>query len=618
MTTRRHTPAQHDTGTPERDDSHHVSPAVPRSNSDQAAHATRVRAHRAGGANGASINLQRLATNTTTANGADVHEHAARGVGGAGGALPHADAIQKSFGKHDVSTVTAHIGGPAARAADAIGAEAYALGKDVAFRAPPDLHTAAHEAAHVVQQRAGVHLSGGVGAAGDIYEQHADRVADRVEAGQSSEALLDELGGAGSSASSAVQRDSKSDSRDGAPLDELVKHFDAAMSAAQNAVNLFDSSPHVGPGILVTGQMETAEHLAAADTLLAMGTIDTASGTPAAAAMRSAFIAASTLYERTAKAAGNAAAGELYEQLARMTDRDSGLLTARVEEEHKALDTMERPSASTLEDLLKAINLQWKVDVHAGLFEFQGAALEKRINAIDSGDWSSFVSAMTGGIIGASGAFATPGAGFAIGVAGALAGTSVPKPASKNESVSQIMDMLLDRVDATHQALNTAAASMAATLLNDPELTDAGKYRLLWKYLEDNFEPGVYAWMSSGPELISQTIREVARAGATDLLERWQQEVQPIGAEISSDDAVRPAYRATGRLGFILIPGWEDQGRPALLHETVATTFLGTRRTYRFIRWISDDLAEAASMQYYGTGDDRLTLTPKDVEDAPA
>jgi len=73
----------------------------------------------------------------------------------------------------------------------AMRARAYTVGARVAFNGAPDLHTAAHEAAHVVQQRAGVQLAGGVGRTGDVYERHADAVADRVVAGQSSEALLD-------------------------------------------------------------------------------------------------------------------------------------------------------------------------------------------------------------------------------------------------------------------------------------------------------------------------------------------------------------------------------------------------------------------------------------------
>ncbi|HEU5056071.1 MAG TPA: T6SS effector amidase Tae4 family protein, partial [Kofleriaceae bacterium] len=71
----------------------------------------------------------------------------------------------------------------------------------------PDLHTAAHEAAHVVQQRAGVHLSGGVGAAGDSHERHADAVADRVVRGESAVDLLDQVAPRGAAGQGdAVQR----------------------------------------------------------------------------------------------------------------------------------------------------------------------------------------------------------------------------------------------------------------------------------------------------------------------------------------------------------------------------------------------------------------------------
>jgi Calpain family cysteine protease/Domain of unknown function (DUF4157) len=135
---------------------------------------------------------------------AAVHDIAAKGTAGAGTALPYVDAIQRSFGRHDVGHIKAHVGGAAAEAAQGIGAEAYAAGDHVAFAGAPSLHTAAHEAAHVVQQRAGVHLKGGVGEAGDAYEQHADAVADRVVRGESAEDLLEAHAGGGGT--QAVQR----------------------------------------------------------------------------------------------------------------------------------------------------------------------------------------------------------------------------------------------------------------------------------------------------------------------------------------------------------------------------------------------------------------------------
>ena len=149
--------------------------------------------------------VQRKAATTTPASYADIHAAASRGVAGPTTAMPHGDAIQRSFGgAADVSSIKAHVGGAATEATGAMGASAYATGDHVAFASQPDLHTAAHEAAHVVQQQQGVQLYGGVGEAGDSYEQHADAVADRVVAGQSAADLLG--GGGGGGARSGVQR----------------------------------------------------------------------------------------------------------------------------------------------------------------------------------------------------------------------------------------------------------------------------------------------------------------------------------------------------------------------------------------------------------------------------
>jgi hypothetical protein len=119
-------------------------------------------------------------------------EVAARGVGGSGQPLPYLDRIRSAFGNHDVTNVRTHVDGDAAAAARELGASAYTIGDRVAFAGgTPDLHTAAHEAAHVIQQRHGVQLDGGVdGGANDPHEQHADAVADKVVRGESAASLL--------------------------------------------------------------------------------------------------------------------------------------------------------------------------------------------------------------------------------------------------------------------------------------------------------------------------------------------------------------------------------------------------------------------------------------------
>ncbi len=128
-----------------------------------------------------------------------VRSVAAQGISGGGSPLPFLDRISASFGRHDVSHVRAYTGERARRATQAMSARAYATGPSVVFGRKPDLRTAAHEAAHVIQQRGGVQLKGGVGAAGDVHERHADRVADAVVAGRSAEGLLDRYAGRGRS-----------------------------------------------------------------------------------------------------------------------------------------------------------------------------------------------------------------------------------------------------------------------------------------------------------------------------------------------------------------------------------------------------------------------------------
>jgi YHS domain-containing protein len=172
------------------------------------------------GAAGMQRALQRRAAREPDGGDApDKHERAQTGLTGAPGQLPHLDRIQASFGRHDPSGIEAHVGGAATEASEAIGARAYATGNSVAFREAPDLHTAAHEAAHVVQQRAGVQLKAGVGQEGDAYERHADEVADLVVAGKPAEQALDKMAGAGGGGGAGLQleKDPKGKKPDDAP-----------------------------------------------------------------------------------------------------------------------------------------------------------------------------------------------------------------------------------------------------------------------------------------------------------------------------------------------------------------------------------------------------------------
>jgi 3D (Asp-Asp-Asp) domain-containing protein len=140
---------------------------------------------------GSGPDMHPLRQQSTGHDASGIHQIADRGLSGGAGALPHFETIQGAFGPdHDLSGVRAHVGGAATAAAVELGAIAYTKGEQIAFSKAPSLHTAAHEAAHIVQQRAGVHVKGGVGEEGDSYERHADAVAGAVSRGESARSLL--------------------------------------------------------------------------------------------------------------------------------------------------------------------------------------------------------------------------------------------------------------------------------------------------------------------------------------------------------------------------------------------------------------------------------------------
>lgn len=140
---------------------------------------------------GRSAQVQALARGGLARTPREVRSEAEAGVRGQGGPLPHLDKLGPLFGGHDLRGVEAFTDGGAREACRTIGAEAYATGEKVAFaQGSPDLRTAAHEAAHVVQQRAGLELDEGVGAASDVHEVQAERVAEAVTGGRSAAVLL--------------------------------------------------------------------------------------------------------------------------------------------------------------------------------------------------------------------------------------------------------------------------------------------------------------------------------------------------------------------------------------------------------------------------------------------
>jgi hypothetical protein len=146
-------------------------------------------------------------------------EHAEDGVADASAPLPHLDRIQAAFGRHDVREVRASVGGKGGEAASDLAARAYIFGERAAFHEQPNLLLAAHEAAHIVQQRRGV-VAGGIGSSDEPHEREADSVARAVVAGSSVEAMLGPVS-ASAVTEPALQRDEDPDAADLAPWSNI-------------------------------------------------------------------------------------------------------------------------------------------------------------------------------------------------------------------------------------------------------------------------------------------------------------------------------------------------------------------------------------------------------------
>jgi hypothetical protein len=193
-----------------------------------------------------------------------VHASAQRGTATPSSPLPHAETIQRLFGRYDISSVKAHTGGEAAASAHAMGARAYATGNHVVLGdAGADLHTVAHEAAHVVQQRGGVALAGGVGQEGDAHERNADAVADAVVAGHSAEALLSSYAAptAGAQVAGAVQRAPVPHRQADAALDPYAKAFSDMVDHAAAQVLQIDTVPDDNGGMYDRWSAVATEYL---------------------------------------------------------------------------------------------------------------------------------------------------------------------------------------------------------------------------------------------------------------------------------------------------------------------------------------------------------------------
>lgn len=119
------------------------------------------------------------------------------GFSGAGHEIPHRREMEASFGT-DFSNVRAYTDSSASQASRDLGAHAYTMGDQVAFRsANPDKATVAHELAHVVQNTRGVACKADDEGIETSGEAEAEAVEHAVGAGKNASAALASGGGTG-------------------------------------------------------------------------------------------------------------------------------------------------------------------------------------------------------------------------------------------------------------------------------------------------------------------------------------------------------------------------------------------------------------------------------------
>jgi hypothetical protein len=128
--------------------------------------------------------------------GADTRARGEAGVAGSGAEVPHRAALEQAIGA-DFGGVRAHTGPEAQQACVALGAEAYALGDDIAFLdEQPAPEVVAHELAHTMQQGGAATVQPRAeGGPATEAEAQADAVADHVAHGAPGPARVHVHGG---------------------------------------------------------------------------------------------------------------------------------------------------------------------------------------------------------------------------------------------------------------------------------------------------------------------------------------------------------------------------------------------------------------------------------------
>jgi len=147
--------------------------------------------------------------------------------------FPFHEQIQSSFGVHQISREEVVSGGEASEHAQRLGAKGFVKGGRAFLPKDADLEVAAHEAVHIVQQRALGASEKTIAQDDDLVEQQADSIARKVSRGENVEADLDRVVASGHKAPAILlKREKKS------VTPKAKKRLDHATQAIQHTKNV--------------------------------------------------------------------------------------------------------------------------------------------------------------------------------------------------------------------------------------------------------------------------------------------------------------------------------------------------------------------------------------------
>jgi hypothetical protein len=180
---------------------------------------------------------------------------------------------------------------------------------------------------------------------------------------------------------------------------------------------------------------------------------------------------------------------------------------------------------TNLEQDMRDILEQWKEAAKDGVSQFVTNTMSARLDSLESGSWTTFISSLIGNTIWAAAAFAPTGLGQAVlafrismvGI-GVAAAPTVPK-ASKS-TLPKIQELGVDYINNIFDQLNEQLRDKATALLKQyPGIT---RYRALAEFIKASFGPGLYTIPTDRrliPRLNKSAIRNQFERIATERLD---------------------------------------------------------------------------------------------------